>query len=61
MVVSSASDVHVELSVLQGGMSSSIPVSLAPPVIEDLKRGTPYGARMDMFLVEEIDWRIGVI
>jgi hypothetical protein len=36
-------------------------VSLALPVIEEVIRGIPYGVRMDVFVVEEIDWRIGMI
>jgi hypothetical protein len=30
-------------------------------MIEDITRLLLYGARMDVFLVEKMDWRIGVI
>src|SRR5260221_11420509 len=60
-VASHISDVHLELSALCEGASSSWPASLVLPVREHTTRFIPYGARIDAFLVEEIDWRIAVI
>jgi len=60
-VVPSISEGHIALSDWWEGVSSAMAASLTLPVRDEVTRLIPYGARIDVFLVDDMDWRISVI
>ena len=60
-VAFSTSDLHLGLSGSCEGVSFSWPASLVLPVRECTTRFVPYGARINMFSMEEMVWRMGMI
>ena len=60
-VVPRTSEGHIALSNWWEGASSAMVASLIPPVRDEVMRLIPYGARIDAFLEDNIDWRISVI